>query len=356
MQLVKHPEDAEINRNQQVRLALVIEQNEEHILIGATENIDRALKGEPSASLLCYTKRPVGAFLLSFEGDGKSWTEALDYLRQGYTLLMHSALDKIKDWHQKENVLDYEQRALNILQTKFESDDPVCKYAALRIWYTYWSIRSHPYDVPSSEFDICMRDMENLVRPFHEKMAALASDSAPSLETLLLRWPEPVLPSDTTSTIRIAPNQQATEYILADWSFLPVQKFYVQRIEKDKYQILKCASCGKIFIAKSRKPKYCSDYCRRIVSQAKQAKRLQNKVERLCRWELAYWYDHIKKFRLDPACNAEQCEIINRAYETFRKEKTMNRLRLKHKEMDYDEFKKWIKSQEAVIDELTKRK
>ena len=276
MRLTKHPTDAEIDYNQQVRLALIVDQNEEHILIGTTEDIDRTLKGESSSSLLCYSKRPVGTFLLSFENDGKSWTEALDYLQQGYTLLMHSALDKIKDLQRKESVLDYEKRALDILQAKVDSDDPICKYAALRIWYAYWGIRNHPYNFSSSEFDNCVESMRNLVRPFQENPRTITSGAELQLDNLISNGVNPMLPCDTTRILRIAPNQQVSEYILADWSILPLKEYYAQFIEKKKMHICQCVLCGNLYITANRQRKYCSDSCRKIFDQQKRAERRQN--------------------------------------------------------------------------------
>lgn len=337
----------------QWQLAMVLSKGYERILIGSSYNIKQVLSGEKSGNLFYDANRPVGAFLIDFEDDRSNgkWKEALLYLKEAQGI---DTLQKIIDAvHGERRMVTLEEKAQSILQEKYNTGDPVCQFVAIRIWYTYWSIRGCGNTDTLTTF---FERMENLVRPFyrcdeiHYKSRRVLPDDP------IFRWPEVFADCDERMMVYKQELKGTDSYIIADDSLIPLKQYYMDSLEKWRLCIIRCETCGSFFVTRSLKYHYCGASCRKAGDALKREVRMQNSdtktVEKICRNGYQYWDNRCRKAKTSGSWTEDELYDLNIAFDKFKDQKVLMRQKYKHGEITLQELNNWFISQRDVIDTI----
>lgn len=335
------------------KLAMVISKGYERILIGSNYEIKQMLSGKKNVSLFHDEVRQLGTFLIGFDDDrtaGK-WRTALRYLEEAQEI---SISQKILHLMDKESpMVKLEEKAQEILQEKYDTGDPICKYVAIRIWYGYWRIRENRNKERNDIYFTCM---ENLLRPFYRGEVILSEDRKILPEDPLFRWPTVIEDCDERMTIYNQRLKGADRYIVVDDSLIPLKQYYTDSLATWKLCIIQCKMCGKHFIARSLHSRYCGESCIKAARIMRREKRMQYKpskdVEQLCRNEYAYWYSRCRKAKASTAWTETDLYDLESAFIKFKEQKVLMRKKYRRGETSFQELISWFLVQRNVVDTI----
>lgn len=353
----------EIKRMYDNRLACVITQDSERILIGSPNSIRERLESHEAMVDVDIT-RPFGTYLVTFDYDPENWNRAIDYLKQAQKDLHTPDRKRSKKLFVKDAKWppDYEEKAWAILRSKCNSGDPICQYISNRIWYGYWLFREKRNPELCANF---LDLMANMVRPFGWRRWALHTGVPIDLsDPIFLKMQEKEnCDSEQLIFSAFVPNFQ--EYITISDSLLPLEKFYMSKCVACKNYIIECKVCKKTFIAKSLRYELCSDQCREQARLKNLATRKETgntaEVDRICINASAHWNNRLAKMRKSGLYSNEQLEQYISAKTRFQKEKNKKRQEHKNGKISFGELQSWLLRQELdaqiVMDQLkvTKR-
>ena len=343
----RRPSKKEINLVLRYKLALVAEEDFERILIGTEENIRLSLSGQHNTDLFCDSIRPFGTFLLETDPTpNASWKTAVFSLLEAQRIL-HSV--DIKDHFAKENVLFYEQQAQDILAEKFDSEDPICQFVALRIWYGYWFYREKRN---ADDCELFLGSMQNFIRPFSYTSHYIEDRSRVTASNAIFRHPREIATCDGERTICHLAGTTDSEYILVDKSLIPLEKYYIAQFNKWAKYLISCKICGRFFFADSLKRELCSQDCRDQARKNMLAQRKANEetasIDRICLNAAAHWYNRLRKMRESDEYGEEDIRKYEAEKDEFLKDRRKKRKAYKVGEISYAELRDWLLYQEVV--------
>ena len=284
--------------------------------------------------IICDCSYEVGRFLKKFEYDPEeNWKQAI--------LLLQSALQSKNPMKQHK----LEKAAKQILNAKWQSNDPVCQYASLRIWQEY--LRKSNTFLP---------DMTMLTRVFSIPPGnPLDSGKSISLYDPILRLPNKILPDEERIQIWTPAHIDKTCAVLGN-SFVPMKLYYRDVLNErgEKFHI--CSVCGDIFLTTTQKKKVCSDDCakeRTKKAKAKyDAKVREDDLETFVKQEYQFWYGRANKAREIPGFPPDHLAKIELAFETYKKESRIQKGLAKKSGNPLKTFQDWAFAQEHIIVEL----
>ena len=305
-------------------LSLDKKSGKERILIGTEPEIVKRLWIDPEADVYYDEVHPIGTLFMRKENDGTDWTD------RGFMPLwkaLHTTRCKQPE---------LEQAAADFCTEKYQSDNPLAMYAAIRLWDGYLRAREP-------------RDRDRAAELFRLDLMGLIS----TLEKYL---PEQLLDRSITDMIRESgdeikmdvwyPARTDLECVTAYRSFLPVIMYYHARLADWSLYFRTCKVCGRVFLAKSLKYTICGDKCRKI--QGTQAKRnfdaraIENEYDHIYKNEAQRWVHYIHRIEESDDCTPERLAEIRAAYESFKKEAKARKNAVKGGESTVAEFRNWI--------------
>lgn len=336
------------------KIAMVITKKEERLLIGSPYEIKRRLMGNDNSHVFCDVTRPAGTLLMTLDYDPMgNWNTAISYLESAHEVLRKNLLERAQALlTDGPGVIACETEAQKVLGEKYATNDPICQYVAMRIWYGYWAVRESRL---KEEFDFYFARMANLVRPFmREKRLLEETRVLPDSE--IFRWPVSMKDCDERKCLYNVKLNGAEEYIMVDDSLIPLKNHYVDSLQKWKRCIVQCRICGKYFMATSLHYELCSASCRAAAREETKVRRASNKtsqnVERLCRNEYQYWYNRLRKAKASIAWTEEQLERLEAAMGRFQTDKVKKRQEYKNGVINIKELTAWFLEQRTVVDEI----
>jgi len=320
------------------RVALTLTLDKKHlterIIIGRTDEAIRRLEGHKSD--VYYDEiHTLGNLLFHFKGDiiGE-WNQNEMILHESYSKLNPFETSRLKT---VKPVSDF-------LQQKYESQEPLSMFTAIRTWEDYLNCynMNHGADLLSDKLSALYKP-NNLIgdsKAWHEETVnnfvnALKSNDA-SVE---LWYPVSKRPLETVVTIS---------------SFIPLILYYINKINEWGLVFRSCKLCGNDFLAKSRYFEICSDKCRK--GQATIAKREFDKrnkgdrLEQLYEASYFYWYNRLRKMK--KTANPGKIATFKDAFDDFREEAIKRKLAVKSREIKLDEFAGWLVEKQNEADGL----
>ncbi len=328
------------------KLAMVVTKNAERVLIGTEVDIKRQLEGKEDANLVYDETRPFGTLLFSLDTDPKGgWATAVYMLMEAQKLMHTPAVSRIAS---KSTAPDFEKIALDILSEKCDSEDPICQFVAMRIWYGYWIHRGKksPYDC--AQF---LQSMQNLIRPFSshhnyaEEMIHVTSNNS------IFHHTKELEPCDRQLVLYHIQNEVDQDCVLVDESLIPLEKYYLSKFDKWKKYIVRCKICSRLFMADTLRYELCSDECRNQARLNNLALRKQDEdiseIDRICMNASAHWYNRLTKIKNSVEYSQEDIAQYSSKKEHFLKEKRKKRQAYKKGRISYTQLQNWLLQQEA---------
>lgn len=355
----RRPSKQELKLILSYKLALVVDKEYERIIIGSEDSIKERLSGQNNTNVFYDNTRPFGSFLFTTDPNPiTNWGTALSNLFEAQRI-MHSI--NPFDHFAKEGVLYHEDIAQDILTEKYDSNDPICQFVALRIWYGYWFYRG------KRTIDDCehyLNSMHNLIRPFSYPFYCIEDKNEVTASNAIFRHPREFKSCDREQNIYNL-NENNIEYILVDRSLIPLEKYYITQFSKWKKYLIQCKNCGRFFFADSRKYELCSQGCRDQARRNMLNGRKDNidtmTVDRLCLNASAHWYNRLKKMKASNRYSEDDVLCFENAKNRFLKGKSKMRMDYKKGKITFSELQDWLLHQEveaqAVFESLmvTKR-
>lgn len=311
-------------------------------------SIKLRLDGVQHAAVACDITRPFGASLLHVDDEPQeNWQKAISYLEQAQHIMTSSMMRQtVMGKPQK-----YEKEAQKLLQEKYDTEDPLCRFAAMRIWYGYWRIRGLQ---KSEESDAFLAWAKNLVRPFCTQMNLEASRDKLTQENGIFRKTAETSEADGMSVTRTI-RGSSTKYILIDDSLVPLEIFYGERVGIWKKHLVRCKMCGNLFMADSLKYTLCSDVCKEKAQNETKTRRKSNpetaEIDKMLAAANAHWNNRLTKIRRSPEWPEDQVLQYRAAMDRFQTEKSKKRQAYKKGEITFNELRDWLLQQEVRAEE-----
>ena len=318
--------------------------------VGAIRSEEKQIRDEQRVEipLLFDCRYDLGTFLLHFERDSEGkWGEAVACLAKA---LECSFADK--------RHAEAETKAVSFLRDRWNTWDPVCQFASLRIWRAYCDVRE--FKCMTANRQTSVHDMikefvlesENLIMPFRQQPNAV-----PSVQRGKFRANDPIL--------RLPPMLHTWEDELRVWttldggkecfvlsnSFYPIKLHIAAKMVEENVRYARCVECEKIFITSNGNEKLCGASCqnirkRRTTAQYHKANK-DNEVER--EWERTrqQWHNCIKKARKIADFPPEQLNLIEEEFKLCRKLNSQKKQLVECGKMTLDEYKRWCSGQRS---------
>lgn len=311
-----------IRLKRELKLCVVLSEETERVLVGTQKEIQRVLftENEEYTELLVDVTRPYGSAIIDFERDEKhEWESVLSYMDQANTVMNKKVRT---DFFGQSEVLKIENKIKKILKQKYDTKDPICQYAAIILWENYWRVRGKEDEVYEA-FSVTAR---NFIRPF---VGGLNQQPEVNVklyrENPVYRWVAAELDDDSKYPIFQEKDKSGAPYIIAQWSLIPVKRFYAEKTEEARYALIKCGICGKLFVSPTLRNKYCSDFCKKRGAEISKKSRFTNDLleeqDRICRRAYQTWDNEIKRVKKSGKYSQEQIDKLEVAFFTFCKEK-----------------------------------
>ena len=294
----------------------------------------------------CDLVRPLGSFLAGFEHDkDHAWNRKA-------IMPLNNAL---KSYWIK--LSEFEQTAADFLQSKFSTGDPVCMYAAFRIWNDYLRIKELYRDRDRAQ-EVFMGTETILINNFFVDPPLEYNQETGKLIThpCHIHYYRGIRRSQAQLTLWYPARKDMTETAVTYFSFNPVIAYYSERLCDWGLCIRICKVCGKIFLAKNQRYEICSDTCRK--KQSLQNKRDFDTRARENNYDLAYknecqnWRNKINKAKKTPVFPADRLEEMQSAFTSFKTEALQRKAAVKNKTASPLEFTDWLYQQSHIIVEL----
>jgi hypothetical protein len=296
------------------------------------------LRVERGAGDVYYDEtRPLGSFLIDFEGDKASaWNKNAAILRESYGKAVPLMSAR---WKAAAPVSDF-------LRGKYESGEPSALFAAVRTWDEYLNCfnLNHGADLLTERLAMLYKPFAVYAdyKPWHDEAKDALSRATRDGESAVELW-YPV-------------GRRVLECVAASVSLLPIVAYYLHKIAEWGFVFQVCKVCGKDFLARSRHYELCSDECRKI--QAVEAKRefderaKSDRLEQLDEAAYYYWYNRLRKLRKQNAADSDAVSSFKAAFDAFRKEAVKCKAEVKRGEIKLSEFSSWLAERQNAADTL----
>ena len=282
--------------------------------------------------LLCDCSYELGHFLLHFSYDqDDTWSQAIFFLNAA------------KKFPLKKKSL--EKNAIDILLQKWNTNDPVCQYTALRIWREYLISQDNWSDSAYS-----------FVRVFHVPPSSLPiiTKKHISADDPVLRLPN-YLPIDDERLILWNPAFLPTECALLENSFVPLKHYYRNYMNTHNLKFNTCPVCGRVFVTNTLKKKFCSTGCADIqgrITKAEYDERTRkDALEVTYKKHYQFWHNRIVKAQNIPDFPADRLAKMILEFEKY-KEASKHQKELAKKctqQAPATFFYNWAYQQEHII-------
>ena len=254
------------------------------------------------------------------------------------------------DW--KTFAPDMEDVAQEILSEKYDSGNPVSKYVSLRIWYGYWLFRENP---SPQNCNLYLNIMENLIRPFSTPCGKINDGIQLTPDHGIFRHTKELKYYDREQRIYHI-ESTGDECIIIDNSLIPLEKYYISKLEKWRKCLIRCKVCNRLFFADSLRYELCSDECREqmridLLALRKKDENISN-VDRICTNASAQWYNRLKKIKSSNEYSEEDVKTYSLAKDRFLEKKREKRKAFKKGEITYKELQNWLLHQEVEAQEM----
>lgn len=344
LDIVWKPSKSDREQVAKLCIGMAVTKDYERVLIGTRDAIRNRLEGAETTDVVFDQIRPFGSFLLMLEYDAeRKWNEALTHLREARDVLDRSNIGRAMS---KDDPKAYEKEAMELLIDKYESDDLISRYVAMRMWYGYWLIRGTKDKDDLAVFEY---EMDTLIRPFRVPSVLLEEGTDLTPEHPLFRYVEERGLSDRTSVVFNSLGKDRLECVIVDKSLLPIKKYYADRVMRWKKVVMKCKWCGQFFIANNRNCDYCSYECKGLARNQTLVERKTNKntaeIDQLCGTANAYWANRRAKIRKSPEWTADEVRAFEIEMKKFQDEKVEMRKKHKKGEITLSELKNWLAEQ-----------
>lgn len=336
-----------------IRLCMILTKDNEKLIIGSLVAIESYLRTGCSEGILFECSRPFGSLLLDLEYDKEClWNIAISNLRDAYNLKYNVAEYLHERFSEKKSPKVCKETALSILQDKFTQDNPISKYAALKIWFSYQIAEQIKTD---QRLEYFVNSMLTLTRPLQFEPKG---PHEPNIKVLpghvLLRWSTELSYADREMVIVKPYSKISDEYIIADLSLIPLKNYYIEKLQQWNKYLLQCKVCGTYFIASSLHYAYCSTTCRATARAELLKERAEipsvKKLDQLCRNEYQYWYNRLRKIKESGKWSEEQILTYRQTMEKFQDEKTIKRQQYSRGDISYKELLDWFSAQREIAD------
>jgi len=345
-----HVTDEDLLQFRQYRLAIQLSPKTERIIIGTESGIRNLLSGIKTNGVYCEIVQPLGTLLLSKE-ELYDWQKILTHIDEAHNIM----LPPVRDFFSKsDSPFVAEAAAKKHLETKLHSQNPLAIFLAICIWYGYWPIRDRLKADQYAEF---FKKMTNFTKAFEHPWFEPQHENRILLDEA--RFSGQIESNASNSHLAlntIIVNNIVTEYVVCEDSFIPLFRYYSEKLKLWKAYAISCKHCGKWFAANSLHHELCSKTCKATVKKENSKKRLKNEqthdIDKLCNATNTYWLRRLNKIRKDPTWTEDEVRNFEIEREHFQTEKSIMRKKLKQGEITPSKFKDWLYSQQALADKL----
>ena len=325
-----------------------IKQKKEILLLGEKEEIRKYLSGVAQYDLLLKSERPIGSFLHDCTYFN---LDAMKQIQNDLFILVDG-----------QRVPDTWEDSLRLLEDYYTGMNFALRFLTLAIWqrYTHFSIPSakirwrkqREEDAAARKvFDAAIGE---LTFPFRYTWNSDASN----LHASALFGARKKLLREfyiQESEIIFEFHTDAKEYLLIEHSLLPVILYCLRTSKQVGWHFVQCLNCGTIFMAKGARAAYCSTRCKRRV-QGKVKQHYEEKIQDISyekseRATHMYWYNRIKKWQ-GIASYSNRMPEINKAFDSFKKEKSKKKKQVKDNALTASEFENWLLASRDIIDDF----
>ena len=311
-----------ITQNCVFAIRLDTDTEQEYILIGELQEVQRFLSGVGNSKLLVNKRRPFGSFILECS------TPVANQLADVRAILADS-IGKRKS--------PYFENSKEILEDLWNSDNLIYRFIAIRIWQEYEkACNIKNYDLYSEVEKISLPLMLNLTNDIKTWQENDPQNPLYQLDSVYFSDPALVLYSA----------KGAQEYYTTNDSLFPIIVYYLKTVYNERTYIQSCKLCGKLFRANTANiPTLCSPECKR--EQGKINKRRFDEKAKNTPSEVAYkkqymfCYNRIKKLRK----NAPDTELLAEAekmFKAFCKEALRLKKKVQSDKMTDTDFENWM--------------
>lgn len=313
-------------------------------------------RAEAFVPFVCDRSFELGHFLIRFERDeGREWETAI--------MSLSTALQGDKDVSECE-----EGRAKAFLKRKWKSYDPVCQFAALRIWMDYCAVRRIREAEAAALLPRRVSGYPEQVKRFTESSMKLVEAFFQSMEeeppftsrrieigAPLLRLPAEFGGIEDELRIWILEEMDLQCVMLWD-TFYPLKLYYSQKMNEYGMRVGKCIECKEYFVAKSGKQKACGSKCAQIRKQHTSAQYrnegAKGAMAKLRNNEYQFWYNRIRKAESISEFPPQRLEEMKAEFARFKREFQAKKKQLNQKELSQLDFNNWIAQQENIASGL----
>lgn len=345
-----YPNKVEIAYIQASKIALLLTPKTERILTGTEDDIRSCLEGHPSNERCRDITMPLGSLALSLalrrehEDDWREVFEKTDIAQEILSKPIHF-----------KSPIEQERQAMQILQKKHETGNPLYQYAAERIWHEYWALRGKR---DSKGYKNLTEFAMNLVKPFEASLCKAEPKERIVIDHELIRQLN-TTPSDGNIQNRpVLIDGLQTEYTLAYNSFVPLLQYYQNYLDQHRTVCVTCRNCGKPFASDTLKRSLCSDNCKRAAKLEAQGKRGNDRtawnVEKICRNADAKWNYKFRRIAQSGTWTEEELLQFRLTMEHYQDERKQKREAYKQGQITLKELEDWLFLQPDHIDEVIK--
>lgn len=333
-------------------MAIKLEDEHEHILIGSLFGIRMYLQTKDTDGLIYHSKNQLGFLLENVTVDAY------------YFNTLHAFIGNNND-----PVLINEFNHLS------NSENPLYLYAGLKLYEIY---REHKkkkeLKFPLTDFlrnkaddDSIMDQIEDITLPFRFGVKKTL-DKLFYFEDFIPNNPLHLLESDffkhQSQNLYINDGNDFDHYVISNYSLTPLIVHYLKCIYIDQSMFFRrCKVCNKLFVARHRNTTLCSEECQKVQQKEnkKQFKEREKQnadataiaIEKSSSAALAHWYYEIKKLKEN---NSDELMLqkVDLAFKDFKKELSAMKKQAKTGKIYKEEFSHWCSVNQYKIDELLK--
>ena len=327
-------------------------------IVAATKEEQKRIysRAERELPMVCDRSYDLGHFLLGFERDPeKKWDEAINNL---------TAALKLSGKRSRE----YEAQAKEFLQNRWDTRDPVCRFAALKIWQDYCAVRRIKAAGEEALIPYRPDELPRQIGTFSFSAKRLADcfwqrpDAEPNVRGGSIAWNDPILRlppmlKNAEDELHIWTIDRANfEIIVLARSFYPLKQYYRVKMNNQKMKFARCIVCGNFFATNTRKQETCGKVCAKL-RKAKTTARYHeqskgDEVELVCKQAYQYWYNRVQKAKQIGEFPKEQMDALLVGFESFKRERKIYKKRVTQKSISMKEFRSWILTQENLASEI----
>ncbi len=323
-------------KNPVIAINIDFKKKKEHLVIGDFNDVNNLVRGRKNIKIIFDKIRPLGSFLLDII------TEP-DYFADVKVSFCEISKEK------------YAQN-ISVCEGLFEADNPILKYLGLKLWEEYTQfIRA---DKEKDEAYPVLDRMEDMTLPFRY-----------NLMNEILMWQKhksfnPLLdiPSDyyryPLRSIIIPSSKATKEYVVSDFTLLPLILYYLKTIYEQKKYFSYCKVCGKLFLAPdNNKTVICSKKCKdkqnKLNKQKFDAEHKGDYTASLHKNEYQYWYNRLAKAKRKN--NEKAVKEISKAFEKFSEFSTIKKKQVDDGLLTSYAYYDWCMNQRILIDEIMEK-